>query len=179
MGEYAVLIKKKFKERLRQWRLRLLPQQVFYVILAEGQHDSYEDPRCPWDWRGSGCYDIDLYNWKYTYYAVCARDLIEARELMEKEISDEYDRIYAKYLKKFKDEGSSIAEWAARNRALEQSHNGAEIIGILSSKEDPYSMNIFDVEGVDSVETEWSEREEDNDVGEAIYALDIQKMVLT
>lgn len=32
----------------------------FMVNVHLDGHYTIEDPRCPWEWRGSGCYDIDV-----------------------------------------------------------------------------------------------------------------------
>lgn len=32
----------------------------FMVNVHLDGHYTIEDPRCPWEWRGSGCYDIEV-----------------------------------------------------------------------------------------------------------------------
>lgn len=59
-----------------------------YKVLFEGiKHYTYEDPKCPWEWRGSGCYDIDVEE-KYEGEAVawCKEDSI--LNLLYKEFND-------------------------------------------------------------------------------------------
>lgn len=34
----------------------------FDVYCADYREGYYEDPKCPWEWRGSGCYDISVYS---------------------------------------------------------------------------------------------------------------------
>lgn len=81
----------------------------------------YEDPKCPWYWRGSGCYDIEVehpakveavlyandleeakkmvaeYDWKRDYYNSCETgDVFEidtdAAEYEETDIDPDWDR---------------------------------------------------------------------------------------
>lgn len=56
------------------------PVKAFEVYFVEYLQYSYEDPKCPYAWKGSGCYDIEIYaNSKYKL-TVCARNEKEASD---------------------------------------------------------------------------------------------------
>lgn len=67
---------------LRLGRL-LSGQHIYNVYAAEYLHTSYEDPKCPSYWHGSGCYDIDVYAVCYHLWSVIARSEAEAAALGE------------------------------------------------------------------------------------------------
>ena len=52
----------------------------FMVNVHLDGHYTIEDPRCPWGWHGSGCYDIDIHTWTDLEVEVWA----ETEDLAEK-----------------------------------------------------------------------------------------------
>lgn len=58
----------------------LHPLKVYDVYFVEDLEHVYEDPRCPSQWRGSGCYDITIYAQNQYRLIVCARNEQEAVE---------------------------------------------------------------------------------------------------
>lgn len=64
-------------------------RQYLANVRVDG-HYSYEDPKCPSEWLGSGCYDIDVETWCEPTVEVWANSFAEAEKLVE-----EYD--YAFY----------------------------------------------------------------------------------
>ena len=164
------------KERIlklwRKIRLKMSSPKIFYVILAEEQTSSYEDPQSPWDWQGSGCYDISIYAWKYTYYAVCARDTTEARELMYKNFEEEYEKNFKSELKRCQEHNYSNPEIRARQYTEDNCHRNMDIIGILQST-DNTGMDPFEVIEVDSAQTEWAHIETVPNLYDATYELKI------
>lgn len=41
-----------------------------------------EDPKCPWEWRGSGCYDIDVEKYCYIKCSVFAESEEEVKDIV-------------------------------------------------------------------------------------------------
>lgn len=64
---------------------------IYAIYTTETVTSSYEDPHCPWDWRGSGCYDIDVYTLKARVSLVTARDASEARKVRERYLESEFE----------------------------------------------------------------------------------------
>ena len=63
---------------------------LYHVFTADFIEDAYEDPsRCPLYWRGSGCYDISIYNYEYHRFTVAANSGQEAVAFLE----DKHDAI--------------------------------------------------------------------------------------
>lgn len=65
--------------------------RIYAIYTTETVTSSYEDPHCPWDWRGSGCYDIDVYTLKARVSLVTARDASEARKVRERYLESEFE----------------------------------------------------------------------------------------
>lgn len=65
--------------------------RIYAIYTTETVTSSYEDPRCPWEWRGSGCYDIDVYTLNARAGLVTARDASEARKVREKYLEIEFE----------------------------------------------------------------------------------------
>lgn len=66
-------------------------KKVYYIYTVESCNESVEDPRCPWRWRGSGCYDITYYNNVYHRYAAAALSAREAIEAFERYVQKQID----------------------------------------------------------------------------------------
>lgn len=58
---------------------------LYHVFTADIIEDAYEDPDCPSYWRGSGCYDISIYNFEYHRFTVAAQSGQEAVAFLENE----------------------------------------------------------------------------------------------
>ena len=65
--------------------------KIFAIYCSEEITESYEDPRCPSRWRGSGCYDIEVYTLRARLCLVTARDEREAINIREKYLVEAYD----------------------------------------------------------------------------------------
>ena len=147
---------------IRKVILPFLSYKTFHLLIAIPQHSSYEDPKCPSRWHGSGCYDIDIYRWRYCHLRVCARNEREAEALFDSFRKDIFEDIYRSRLEILGDR--PYAENSAREAAEKESYANCEILGILREK-DPSStdgeMNHREVQHYESYDTEWSHDEGD------------------
>lgn len=62
-------------------------------VVSFGSYYAGESPDCPWEWRGSGCYDVYVECWQEAAFSVAANSLEEALSL----ISDNYEKMNREY----------------------------------------------------------------------------------
>ena len=75
--------------------------RIFAIYTSETVTSSYEDPHCPWEWRGSGCYDIEVYTLNARVCLVSARDAAEAEKIRERYLEEEFESEKAFHLKRY------------------------------------------------------------------------------
>ena len=57
-----------------------------------------EDPKCPYEWRGSGCYDIDVPAWQWANVIVNASTLDDAKNFSRREEYSDCGLIKVEYI---------------------------------------------------------------------------------
>lgn len=65
--------------------------RIYEIYCSDETVSTYEDPHCPWDWLGSGCYDIEVYTLNIRAYLVTARDKDEAAAIRQKFLDTELE----------------------------------------------------------------------------------------
>lgn len=148
----------KIRKLLGRVILALLPYRTYDLLIAVPRHTTYEDPKCPSRWKGSGCYDIDLYGWQYFHLKVCARTELEVLDAFRTHQESLYKETYKDTFERYKE--YSFAESSAREHAEDASYADCEILAVIPCPEND-GLTPLHVEECKSHASDWSSSEDE------------------
>lgn len=117
-------------------RIKALVMKEFKVRARIAGTYSYEDPKCPSYWKGSGCYDVTVASWYNVDVTVFAETEERAREMVE---TYDYD--------------------SDRRNKYTTSSDEIEITSIDGKDVDNTDEESIEVEYLDSMEDHYCERD--------------------
>lgn len=149
MKDFLTNIADTIRVSLSRLHRRLSGQRAYDIFVAEYLRSSYEDPRCPSYWHGSGCYDIEVYATRFHRWTVTAT------------CEQQAEKVYSDYLASL---GRSPYDDETR------------VLGVMRNTDcDPLDFAPGEMVGSDQTpvhddDLEWSNDDSDVDLDDAINA---------